>query len=394
MGVSRRIPFEAVAKRRRVPRPGDRTPDLAIVAFVSGPAKAMESVAVPSTVPLDSPEACLNRELSWLAFARRVLDLARDPELPLLERVKFVGILGMLHDEFFMKRMGGLEQQVARSSARLSPDGRTPTEELAACRTEIRDQMRVLAELMNDDIRPALAAAGIPIFEHAELDEQQRAALREEFAANTVPILTPLAVDAEHPFPFISGQGLNMAIQVPEVAGRRERFVRLKVPTNRPRWIPVPGTRGFVPLEQVIAANLDLVLLGNESFRHYLFRVTRDIRGDTDEAEESIDESEALLPGSIVRQVSRDLKARRFAGIARLSVSSDMPSGLQQWLARQLGVSLDDVYPESTFLGLSDLMSLRVPAADSLLAPHHEPADHPRLRPDASGERLPIFDEL
>jgi polyphosphate kinase len=354
----------------------------------------MESLAVPPLVPLDSPEACLNRELSWLAFARRVLDLARDPELPLLERVKFAGILGMLHDEFFMKRMGGLEQQVERSSTRLSPDGRTPAEELAACRAEIRDQMQVLATLMNDDIRPALAAAGIPVFDHRELDEQQRATLREDFAANTVPILTPLAVDAEHPFPFISGQGLNMAIQVPDRAGRRERFVRLKVPTNRPRWIPVPGTRGFVPLEQVIAANLDLVLLGDESFRHYLFRVTRDARGDIEESEEDIDESEALLPGSIVRQVSRDLKARRFAGIARLSVSSDMPVALQLWLARQLGVGADDVYPESTFLGLSDLMSLRVPASDSLLAPVHEPADHPRLRAGTVGEPGAIFDEI
>jgi polyphosphate kinase len=361
---------------------------------MSRPAKTMESPAVAPPVPLDSPEAYINRELSWLAFARRVLDLARDPELPLLERVKFVGILGMLHDEFFMKRMGGLEQQVARNSTRLSPDGRTPAEELAECRAEIRDQIQLLAALMNEDIRPALAAAGIPIFEHADLDEQQRGALREDFAANTVPILTPLAVDAEHPFPFISGQGLNMAIQVPDTTGRRERFVRLKVPTNRPRWIPVPGTNGFVPLEQVIAANLDLVLLGNESFRHYLFRVTRDIRGDIEDTDESLDDSDALLPGSIVRQVSRDLKARRFAGIARLAVSSDMPSGLQQWLARQLGVTLDDVYPESTFLGLSDLMSLRVPSADSLLAPQHEPADHPRLRTEWPGEPGSIFDEI
>jgi len=354
----------------------------------------MENLASSPSVALDSPEAYLNRELSWLAFARRVLELAGDRDLPLLERVKFVGILGMLHDEFFMKRMGGLEQQASRHSTRVSPDGRTPAEELRACRIEIRNQMRMLSQLMNEEIRPAMAAAGIPILDYAELNEQQRTAIREDFALTVVPILTPLAVDAEHPFPFISGQGLNMAIQVPDAAGRRERFVRLKIPTNRPRWVPVPGTNGFVPLEQVIASNLDLVLVGNETFRHYFFRVTRDVQGEVEEADE-VDEADSLLPGSIVRQVSRDLKARRFAGISRLKVSNDMPAELQTWLARQLGVTPDDVYPTDTFLGLSDLMALRVPSGDDhLLAPAHEAADHPRLRSENRGEPGSIFEEI
>ncbi|MFN2425243.1 MAG: polyphosphate kinase 1 [Candidatus Binatia bacterium] len=353
----------------------------------------MESPATSPHVPLESPEALLNRELSWLAFARRVLEMAGDASLPLLERVKFVGIHGMLHDEFFMKRMGGLERQAAKNSTKVSPDGRTPAEELSACRFEIRDQMRLLSRLMNDEIRPAMATAGIPILDHAELSDEQRSSIREDFAHSVVPILTPLAVDAEHPFPFISGQGLNMAIQVPDTAGLRERFVRLKVPTNRPRWVPVPGTRGFVPLEQVIAANLDLVLVGNATFRHYLFCVTRDAQGEADEVEE-IDEGDSLLPGSIVRQVSRDLKARRFAGISRLKVSSDMPVELQTWLARQLGVTLDDVYSTDTFLGLNDLMSLRVPSGDHLLAPTHEPADHPRLHNESRDGPGSIFEEI
>jgi polyphosphate kinase len=353
----------------------------------------MESLASSPSVTLDSPEAYLNRELSWLAFARRVLELAADGELPLLERVKFVGIHGMLHDEFFMKRMGGLAQQAARFGTKTSPDGRTPAQELEACRVEIHDQMRILSHLMNEEIRPAMAAAGIPILDYSELSDAHRTAIREDFALNVVPILTPLAVDAEHPFPFISGQGLNMAIQVPDAAGRRERFVRLKIPTNRPRWVPIPGTSGFVPLEQVIAANLDLVLVGNDTFRHYLFCVTRDAQGDLGEADE-IDEADSLLPGSIVRQVSRDLKARRFAGISHLKVSNDMPPELQAWLARQLGVTLDDVYPTDTYLALSDLMALRVPSGDHLLAPPHEPADHPRLRSEARGEPGSIFEEI
>ncbi|HEY2774021.1 MAG TPA: polyphosphate kinase 1 [Candidatus Binatia bacterium] len=338
------------------------------------------SPATPRQIPLDSPEAFLNRELSWLAFARRVLELAGDPELPLLERVKFLGIHAMLHDEFFMKRVGGLLQQVRRSGARRSPDGRTPHEELEACRAEVRSQLEVVSALMLRDIRPALREAGLAILDWEELDEAQQSALREDFEHTVLPILTPLAIDAEHPFPFISGQGLNLAIQFP-TAGGRERVLRLKVPTNRSRWVAVPGPAGFVALEQVIAANLDLVVSGSDTFRHYFFSVTRAVEADPEIIDDE-DEAEALLPGAIVRQVTRDLKARRFAGVSGLKVSSDMPVELQTWLARQLGLSIDDVYVTETFLGLSDLMSLRVPDAETLLLPPYEPVDHPRLRSD------------
>lgn len=356
----------------------------------------MEIPAEPTPIAADSTEAYLNRELSWLAFARRVLELAGDDALPLLERVKFVGILGMLHDEFFMKRMGALEKLAARQSTRVSPDGRTPAEELAACRAEVRDQSQALARLMNSQLRPALAAAGIPILDWSDLTDEQKQAVREEFLLGVVPILTPLAVDAEHPFPFISGQGLNIAIQFPDSSGVGERFVRLKVPTNRPRWVVVPGTSAFVPLEQVIASNLDLVIVGSRSFRHSFFRVTRDAQGQVAEAEETdeFDESESLLPGSIVRQVTRDLKARRFAGISRVCVSSDMPAELRSWLARQLGVSTDEFYSSETLLGLSDLLTLKVPAPEHLLLPPHDPADHPRLRRERAGAPGSIFDEI
>lgn len=353
----------------------------------------MEAAADPLLIPLDSPEAHINRELSWLAFVRRVIDLAADRELPLLERVKFVGIQSMLHDEFFMKRMGGLVQQVAKGGNKRSADGRTPAEELAACRAEIRQQMREISALMKNDIGPAMAAAGVPILDWEALDEGQRSTIREDFENSVLPILTPLAVDAEHPFPFISGQGLNLLILVADAQGGRERIVRLKVPTNRPRWVPVPGTRGFVALEEVIAANLDLVMAGDGPFRHHLFLVTRAAEGEPNETNGE-DDAESLLPGDIVRQVTRDLKARRFAGISRLKVSSGMPIELQSWLIRQLGISMDDVYPTDTFLGLSDLMALRVPEAEGLLLPPHEPVDHPRLRSADRGEPGSIFEEI
>lgn len=363
----------------------------------------MRSLPESPSISLDSSEIFLNRELSWLAFARRVLELAGNRSLPLLERVKFTGIMGMLHDEFFMKRIGGLKRQVRSGVIKRSLDGRTPAEELSACRLEIRAQMQELSRLMNEEIRPAFRDAGIPILEHADLDEKQRIHLRGYFASTVLPILTPLAVDAEHPFPFISGQGLNLAIQVPAAGGRRERFVRLKVPTNRPRWLRVPDCEGFVPLEQVIAANLDLLLPGETPIGHHFFRVTRGAEGDAEQVEVP-DDSEALMPGAIVRQVTQDLKARRFAGIVRLKVSSDMPSELQSWLAEQLGIPQEDVYRTETLLGLADLLALRVSGREDLLYPAHEPVDHPRLKSDESGsaprnrrakvEEKTIFDEI
>lgn len=342
---------------------------------------------------LDSPEIFFNRELSWLAFARRVLELTLDPELPLLERVKFVGIMGMLHDEFFMKRISGLKHQVRLGVVKRSLDGCLPTEELAVCREEIRRQMDTLSRVMREEIGPALGRAEIPILEHAELNPRQIAHLRDYFVASVLPLLTPLAVDAEHPFPFISGQGLNLAVLARNEKGKRERFLRLKVPTNRPRWLAVPESNGFVPVEQVIAANLDLLLPGGSDLQSHLFRVTRGAEGEAEALDEAADD-DALLPGGIVRQVSRDLKVRRFAGVVRLKVSAAMPATLCNWLAEQMHVSAEDIYPTDTYLGLNDLLALRVAGREDLLAPVREPVTHPRLLALDAGEPSDIFQEV
>jgi polyphosphate kinase len=344
-------------------------------------------------IPLDAPEAFLNRELSWLAFARRVLERAADRELPLRERVKFAGILGMLHDEFLMKRMSGLERQVRRGLLKRSLDGRLPEDELTACRAEIRRQMKELDVIITSELFPALRAADTPILDHAELDESQREQLREAFTRTVLPILTPLAVDAEHPFPFISSQGLNLAIVIGQPEGGRTRFVRLKVPTNRSRWLTVPGRNGFVPLEQVIAANLDLLFPSDESWRSYLFRVTRGATGEVDDDDDEADD-DTLMPGRIVRMVTRELKARRFAGVVRLKVSADMPASLREWLAEQLHVSPEDVYTADTLLGVSDLLKLRVSDRADLLFPPHEPVPHPRLARLSPGDPTEIFGEI
>lgn len=299
----------------------------------------------------------------------------------------------MLHDEFFMKRIGGLKRQ-GKKAAHRSIDGRTPAEELAACREEILQQMKAISRAMCEEILPALRREGLGIRDHADLTEAEKAQLREFFVGSVLPILTPLAVDAEHPFPFISNQGLNLAIQVFAGERRPPRFVRLKVPTNRSRWVPLPGSTGVVPLEQVIAANLDLVLPEATSTRTYLFRVTRGAEGEPPDTADLDDADPSLDPGRIIRQVALDLKARKFAGVVRLKVSGDMPEQLRAWLAKQLGVDALDIYPTDTLLRLDDLLRLEVSGRDELRLPAHVPVTHPRLHELHGHDPNLIFDEV
>jgi len=343
-----------------------------------------------SSITPESSQAFNNRELSWLLFARRVLQLAQDNELPLLERVKFAGILGMLHDEFYMKRMSGLKRQIRNGVEKLSLDGRTPREELDACRAEILAQTEEIAKVVEEEIRPALAKQGIAIRSYAGLGAKHKKELARYIERTVLPILTPLAVDAEHPFPFISNLGLNLAINLRE--GKRERFVRIKVPSNRDRWVPLSGGAGFVPLEQVIAANLHK-LFPNGVIKAYAFCVTRGAEGDTDRPGEVDDFDPLLAPGSIISQVSNELKARRFAGTVRLQVDSRMPKKMRTWLAAQLDVDDGDVYASSHPLRLSDLLRFEVEGRDELRYPRHRPVTHPRLKkkPEEAGA---IFDEI
>ncbi|HES57839.1 MAG TPA: polyphosphate kinase 1, partial [Firmicutes bacterium] len=197
----------------------------------------------------DTPKASItHRDISWLAFARRVLHQVTSRNLPLLERVKFVGIIGMIHDEFFMKRAGGLKREISRSPGDWAADLPTPLETFMECRAELLDQISTLESTLVEEILPALVAEGIPLLNYDQLDEEQEQYLRDYFKDAVLPILTPLAVDDEHPFPFISNQGLNLAIQVRDKKKKAPRFVRLKVPGNRPRWVRL-DSGGYVPLE-------------------------------------------------------------------------------------------------------------------------------------------------
>ena len=339
----------------------------------------------------ESTDAFINRELSWLRFARRVLELAEDEEVPLLERVKFAGILGMLHDEFFMKRIAGLKRQVQKGVEKISIDGRTPLEEHEACREEVLEQSKRLSRVFDKDLRPALLENGIGIRAWEDLDDHHRADLTNYFKRAVLPILTPLAVDAEHPFPFVSNSGINLAVSLQ--SKKKERFVRIEVPSNRNRWVPLSDGTGYVPLEEVIAANLD-VLFPNEGITVHVIRVTRAAHGENSDGAASEIADGTLEPGSIIRQVTDELKARKFAGKVRLQVSEGTPKKMRQWLVRQLELEDVDVYVTDHPLRIADLIQFRPGGHADLCDPPHTPITHGRLRNLQAGDPSVIFDEI
>jgi polyphosphate kinase len=348
----------------------------------------------PVLVSPESPVALINRELSWLSFARRVLALAEDPEQPLLERVNFAGIMGMIYDEFAMKRIGGLFRKAQKGqSRRRAEEGLTSAEELNACRTELRSQQELVARLVEEQLRPALCDLGTPILDAVDLDQSQREFLARYFAESVEPILIPLAADAAHPFPFISNLGLNLAVLVTEPGRRNRRFVRIKVPANRPRWVPLPDRAGWVPLEQVIADNLSALFPRAPELACFFFRVTRGAKDDpwTDQV---ADEYADLSPGAIIGMVTAELTARRYAGVVRLEVSADMPESLRGWLATQLGADPADVIAVPGLLSLGDLTGLPVDGRAGQRYPPHEPVTHPRLRNLDRADPSAIFDEI
>lgn len=345
------------------------------------------------TILIGSPESYINRELSWLSFARRVLALAEDPTTPLLERVKFAGIMGMLYDEFSMKRMGGLRRRIEKKRVSISSDGLTAQEELDVSRKELRRQTDTLCNLIEDDLRPALARAGIPILDYEQLNAGQRAHMQRYFHESVEPILTPLAVDVGHPFPFISNLGLNLGLQINDRGRKKPHFVRIKVPPNRPRWIEVPGG-GYIPIEQVIGNNLDLMFSTAKRIDFFQFRVTRGAKDNPWDRIPVTDEEPDLLPGSIIGMVTAELRARKFAGVVRLQVSEDMPQSMRAWLTEQLDADPADVLIWKGLMNLTDLVKLQPEGFAELRDPVHKPVTHPRLKQLDAKNTNAIFDEI
>jgi polyphosphate kinase len=349
--------------------------------------------AKKQVIQVGSPESYFNRELSWLSFARRVLALAEDRNLPLLERVKFAGIMGMLYDEFSMKRVGGLRRRIGKKNARVSSDGLTPQQELELSRLELRRQSERLCRLLEDDLRLALAGAGIPILEYDQLNAAQKAHMRAYFRESVEPILTPLAVDVGHPFPFISNLGLNIGFRIKGRNNKKPHFVRIKVPPNRPRWIEAPGG-GYVPIEQVIGNNLDSMFSTEQEVDFYQFRVTRGAKDNPWDRIPVNGEEPDWLPGSIIGMVTAELRARKFAGVVRLQVSEDMPAEMRTWLTDQLDMDPEDVITWKGLMNLTDLVKLQPQGFPELRDPVHKPVTHPRLKHLDSRSHGAIFDEI
>jgi polyphosphate kinase len=293
-------------------------------------------------------ELFFNRELSWLEFNRRVLAEAEDAANPLLERLKFVAIFGSNLDEFFMKRIGGLKQQLASNVRQLTPDGRSPRQQLdeinAAVRPMIAEQHRIFSE----DLVPALRAEGVELLRWPELRDAERHWLHRFFERAVFPILTPLALDPAHPFPFISNLSLSLAVAVRHPDTGQERFARIKVPRSLPRFVQLPDSMRFIPLEEVIAHSLDSLFPGMEVAESYVFRVSRNADGERNE--EPADD--------LLEAIQEELRERRFATVVRLQVVPEMPRWMRALLCEELEVDEGDIFEVPSPLALSDTMQI------------------------------------
>ncbi|WP_018351034.1 RNA degradosome polyphosphate kinase [Longispora albida] len=289
----------------------------------------------------------LNRELSWLDFNARVLTLAEDPSLPLLERAKFLAIFASNLDEFYMVRVAGLKRRMSMGLSVLSIDGLTPREQLERVGRRGNALVTRQARCLTVDLLPALAAEGIHIVTWAELEPAEQDRLRGYFRDQIFPVLTPLAVDPAHPFPYISGLSLNLAVIVEPPGGGPQRFARVKVPDNVPRFVSVTAGR-FLPVEELIGAHLDQLFGGMAVVEKHAFRVTRNADLEVEE-----DRDEDLL-----QALERELARRRFGPPVRLEVSAAVSDDVLELLIRELDMDAHDVLRVPGLLDLSGLWQL------------------------------------
>ena len=297
---------------------------------------------------LYDPYLYINREISWLQFNDRVLAMAADPEIALLERLKYLAIFASNLDEFFMVRVAGLRDQVEAGMVTRGSDGWTPSETLEAIAKHVGPTIEHQVRVYLDEFCPAMAEAGIRIANISDLDDQQRDFARDYFQRQVFPVLTPLAVDPSHPFPYISNLSLSLAVTVRDPGTSRDRFARVKVPGILPRFISLGDGNTFVPLEQVVAAHLDKLFPGMDVVEAHPFRVTRD--ADIELAE---DEADDLLVA-----VEQELRRQRFGVVVRLEVAASMPDHMVRLLQRELEVEDDALVTVEGPLNLSDLMGL------------------------------------
>ncbi len=312
----------------------------------------------------------INRELSWLDFNTRVLALAEDPGTPLLERAKFLAIFSRNLDEFFQVRVGGLKQQVLLGIKHLSSDGMTPREQLREIRTRVSAMVERQSRCFLDDVAKGLEHNGIRLVGWADLDAQDREHLSRVFADSIFPVLTPLAVDPAHPFPYISNLSLNLAVVVRDADALTSHVARIKMPPLLQRFVPLPDGERFVPLEQVVAAHLDVLFPEMRITAHHAFRLTRNADYDLE-----ADEAEDLLEA-----VQTVLQQRRRSPLAvRLEVEADTSADVIDLLARELELEPDDVYAINAPLDVGGLWDLCGIDRPDLKYPAWSPVTQPVL---------------
>src|SRR4051812_14774665 len=306
-------------------------------------------------------------------FNDRVLQLAEDPRVPLLERLKFLAIVSSNLDEFFMVRVAGLHDQIDAGIEKPLQDGRTPSQTIQAIRQVVREHSARQSLCLHRDVRPALAEHGIGIVGYDDVDSAERLRLDERFRRQIFPVLTPLAVGLGRPFPYISHLSLSLGVMVRDPVTEIETFARVKVPKEMlPRFGPVGATRTFVTLEELIAENLDVLFPGMEITDHASFRVTRDADFTVS------DEADDLL-----QAVEEELRARRFGEAVRVEVSADMSEGMREQIALALKVEPEDVFAVQGLLDLTDLWSIvGLPGHAELRDPPWTPVTQPFLQPD------------
>ncbi len=325
----------------------------------------------------------LNRELSNLDFNARVLALAENPDLPLLERIKFLAIFGAITDEFFQVRVAGLKDQEAAGISGTAPDGLSVTDQLMAIRAQVEELFRRRQVTFLDDILPRLAEYGIQLSDWESLTDEDHAWVEKVFAERIFPVLTPLAVDPGHPFPYISNLSLNLAVIVRDPVHGERRFARVKVPPVLPGLLAMPDGNRFVALEQVIAAHLEALFPGMEIESHHPFRVTRN-------ADLTLEEEEA---DDLLEAVEMELRRRRFGRAVRLEVDESVTDEVRILLTRELDLQPEDVYDVAGPLDLTALWVMYNLDRSELRELKEEPfvPVRPARLSGAEGEPLDVF---
>ncbi|RJK98343.1 RNA degradosome polyphosphate kinase [Vallicoccus soli] len=368
---------ERIGPEQPAPRTRTRRPRTAAARDGAVPAVDAPAEDAADELPEDR---FLDRETSWLQFNQRVLELAEDPDLPLLERARFLAIFASNLDEFFMVRVAGLKRRIAAGLAVRAASGLQPRQVLEGIWATARSLTARHSAVFRDEVLPALAAEGIELLRWDELTEAEQEELHAIFRDRVFPVLTPLAVDPAHPFPYISGLSLNLAVVVRNPATGKEHFARVKVPPLLQRFLQASPER-FVPLEDVIAAHLPQLFPGMEVLQHHTFRVTRneDLEVEEDDAE------------NLLQALERELTRRRFGPPVRLEVEESIDPHVRDLLVRELGVSEQEVFALPAPLDLTGLNSIADLDRPALKFPSFVPKTHRSLAEVESAKQPDLF---